>query len=444
MRFVGFRSVALPTGRLLPWLGILGWLLAAAGSAHAQALRATRVGPQPPRIDGMLRDWRGAPSTSLSTQQAVLEGAAAWRGARDASARVALLWDAQTLYVSAEVRDDRFVRTSRPGPREDVLVLTVAVPGEGGRPRGTDVWLYAGVPGRSRATLAAGPTGRRPTVVARARIVEAPSEGGYTVEAAVPWSLVGVTDANRSDARAAVRLLDADSEAHPTIETVLGTARVDGDLATLPALATGADGGATLEAFLRSRSLSGARAAHDLRGNVSGDARPERVVVVDRFLVVLGPGFRDGRSYYFEDLPVLAASGVRSAALRDVNGDGLAEIVLVLRQQNELGTRDLYRVVSMSGAEPAIVFEAEVRKELSTGGMIENRVEMRGRPLEIVVSLGRSSGVDAATWRESPSTDIEPILLPWGAVRERRYRFDGARFSRSGETPNPQARTTPG
>lgn len=420
----------------------LCWLSTAAVAYGQQSLQAGRVGARPPRIDGALRDWRGAPFTALGSAETVLEGRAAWRGAHDASARVSLLWDPQTLFVAVDVRDDRFVRTARPGVREDAIVLTIAVPVDGGRFRATDVWLFAGIPGQSRAVLATSPVGGRPSPVARAQIVEEPVEGGYALEAAIPWSLVGVTELNRAEARAAVRMLDVDSEARPTVETVLGSARVGANaLGELPALRTGADGGATLDAFLRSRDLAGAHPMHDLRGNVAGDARAERVVLVDRYLVVLGPGFREGRSFYFEDLPILGAAGVRSATLRDMDGDGHDDIVLVLRQQNELGSRDVYRVVSMAGESPVVLFEAEIRKELRTGGVIENRVEVRGRPLEIVISIARSSGVDAASWRESASRDSEPILLPWGEVRERRYRLTGGRFARSSETPNPQARS---
>ena len=55
----------------------------------------------------------------------------------------------------------------------------------------------------------------------------------------------------------------------------------------------------------------------------------ERVLVYDRYLVVLGPHFRDGNEYYFADLGVDVSAGqLPMFEVRDVNGDGKADIVL--------------------------------------------------------------------------------------------------------------------
>jgi hypothetical protein len=64
----------------------------------------------------------------------------------------------------------------------------------------------------------------------------------------------------------------------------------------------------------------------------------------------------------------------------------------------------------------------------------------RGAAATIEVRAGRARGLDASTLREAPSDDAESILLPWGPVRGRDYRWDGNRFARAAETPNPDYR----
>ncbi|MEZ4335911.1 MAG: hypothetical protein R3B82_04725, partial [Sandaracinaceae bacterium] len=175
----------------------------------------------------------------------------------------------------------------------------------------------------------------------------------------------------------------------------------------------------------------------------AGDARPERVYVVDRFVLITGPGYRDGTSYSFHELPIQQASDVRSAQLRDLTGDGKAELLLVLRQRNEHGERDLWQVLSLSGERPTPVFSIEVRKATRAGSIDASVRILRGRgrqPPEIEVTAGRAQGLDATSWREAPADDAQPILLPWGPIRSRSFRWNGRSFAQTGERPNPTYR----
>ena len=58
-----------------------------------------------------------------------------------------------------------------------------------------------------------------------------------------------------------------------------------------------------LGAFLSAKSLSGVEPRFDQRANVAGDATPERVVIVDRYVLVYGPGFKRGENYAYFALP---------------------------------------------------------------------------------------------------------------------------------------------
>lgn len=377
------------------------------------------------RVDGVLRDWSAATFADVGTGS-------------DASMSFALGSDAQGLYFAATVHDDRLVRTPTPGTREDAVILTLSLPEGRGR-RISEIYLFAGVPGRSAGMAGlADQINGRPRVLVGARVVEGPLRrgAGYTLEAFIPFAQI--PGGSRWDqARATVRLRDVDSEAHAQVEAEPAFVPTD---ALVPLLPSGGSGG-VLEQFLAERGMDAARPSHDLRGNVNGDRRQERVFVVDRFVLVSGPGYRDGQGYAFHELPVQSSQDIRSAQLRDLTGDGVAELVIVLRQRNPQGERDLWQVISLSGDNPAAVFGIEIRKAIGRGS-IEARISIhpargRGAP-EIEVSAHRAQGLDAESYQESPAQDVEPMLVPWGPIAARRYRWSGRAFARVSERPNPR------
>jgi hypothetical protein len=390
-------------------------IIAAQASAQT-GIRVVQV--ERVRVDGALRDWRNARFTPLG------EG-------DDASMRFAIGHDARGFYIAAEVRDERVVRTARPGTSEDAIIFTFAQ----GR-RASDVYLFSGVSGQA-ASAAIGPAGaRRVSAISGAEVVEGPLPrgGGYVLEAFIPFSAIPGSD-RWQEARGSIRLRDVDREARPEVEAEPALTTAD---ALVPFIAEGgADGG--LDEFLSSRGLGVVRPTRDLRGDVAGDEQPERVVVVDRFVLVMGPGYRGGAGYSFHELAVTAARDVREANLVDLTGDGKAELVLVLRQRNEHGERDLWQAMSLSGDSPRPIFAIEVRKATSAGS-IEARVQVRrgrGAPT-IELTTGRAQGLDAQSYREAPASDVEAILLPWGPVLSRSYRWDGRTFAQTGERPNPR------
>jgi hypothetical protein len=74
---------------------------------------------------------------------------------------------------------------------------------------------------------------------------------------------------------------------------------------------------------------AGTKPKVDLKVQVNGDARPERVVVIGKDLVVLGPGYKGGSQYAFARLADFATpDDITEVTARDITGDGLAEIVV--------------------------------------------------------------------------------------------------------------------
>lgn len=414
-----FRS---PAVRLLVVLGLFAIPQPAArAQAGMRVVAIERV-----RVDGALGDWRGANFTSVG------DGS-------DASMRFALGYDERGLYLAAEVRDERMVRTARPGAREDAIILTLTQPGNRAA---VDLYFFAGVPGRSAASAGEAPVGTtRVRPLRGAQVVEGPlSRGqGYVLEAFVPVSALPGR-ARWREARGSIRLRDVDREARPEVEAEPALVAVDPRrLETLvPLMISGGEGG-VLEEFLAARNILAARPTHRLQGDVAGDARPESVTLVAGYLLVNGPGYRGGQGYAYHQLPVQSAGDVRSAELVDLTGDGKDELVLVLRQRNAQGERDLWQAMSLTGESPRPLFAIEVRKAIGASS-VEAQVRIRRqRPAPIIqVRAGRARGLDASSYREAPASDAEAILVPWGPVLERTYRWNGRSFERTGERANPR------
>jgi hypothetical protein len=414
------------------------WLLVALcslapTSALAQAsLPITEVAGGAITVDGLLREWSGATMTSLGTDD-------------DASMRFALAYDGDGLFVAAEVHDDRMVRTAHPGDLEDAVIVTLALPaGRRGALTGTDIWLYAGVTGTSPAVVQVGTVGaRRRTSPRGTQIVEAPLArgSGYTLEAFVPWSAIPGHD-HLDDGRGSVRLHDVDQAAHPTVESEPALVPVDrAHLDQLVPLAPSDSEHERLRAFLDPRGLGAARPTHEWHVDVAEDATPEHVMIIDRFVVVVGPSYQGGTGYGFAQLGIdTAADLVRVEAPIDLTGDGKAELCVVLRQRNGSGSRDLFEVLQLSTPSLESIFDVEMRKETAQGSVDATvRIDRgRGRSAQpsIVTAAGTAHGLDASTLRESPSTDAQPMLLPWGPVAERTFRWNGHEFAQVSERAN--------
>lgn len=377
------------------------------------------------RIDGSLREWRDLHFAEVGESAA-------------GSMRIAFGYDSEALFVGAEVRDDRLERLGSVGPDDDAIVLTFAMPGRGGLV-GTEVWLWPGRSGQSAAEAGVGAVGARTSRNPEIQVIEAPSRGGYTLEARIPWR--AIRGGQRwEEGRASVRLHDADGRSVHEVEL----SAVDrAHLERMPELRPSQGGAATLDAFLSSQSLLGAQPSADLRGDVGGgDARPERVVVVDRFVVVFGPGWLEGQSYSFTRLPVASSADLRGASLVDLTGDGKAELTLQMTQRGDSLAREVWTVVSFAGSVGP-VFMVETMRE-TANGRVESRLDVRrggrGQIATIRVRAGSARGFDGSNFPELAVADAEPVMVPWGPVRERTYRWDGSRFAPASERENPEFR----
>jgi len=383
--------------------------------AHADAsgapvpLRIDATGERM-RVDGALKEWKGARFQELGKGD-------------DSSLRFALATADEGLYIAAELRDDKLVF----GDKGDALVLTIQMPDRAALVK-SELSLLPGESGKSKARALLAVDGRAAKPEPGVSVVEGPREAGpgYVIEAFVPWKLVRGAEI-WEQGRGSLRFVDVDgaraSHSVATAELLRGT---------LPRFVLGEGNQDLLGSFVQEHDLVGVTPRYDLRADVSGDKRPERVVVVDRYVAVYGPGYKEGTSYNYYVLPYGVGGALIDAELVDLTNDGRAELAARVRQQNPLGKREVWLALTLDENSIQAVFGVELKKEIQ-GGFVENTLALApaqaGKPRRIDVKVGRALGLDANTYREAPATDAEPILLPWEAVAARSYAYDGKRFA---------------
>ncbi len=158
-----------------------------------------------------------------------------------------------------------------------------------------------------------------------------------------------------------------------------------------------------------------------------GGPENEHVAVYGHFVSITGPGYKDGKQFYFNELDVADADSVRRLELRDFDGDGRQELVL----QKRIGGGDRYREVlevqqiGTDGA-PLRVFAHEVAIKTEDGS-VQNGVKLSGsgKDARIEVKQGKADGFEPGTYREPKMDGMESALLPSQSVGSRTFGWRG-------------------
>ncbi len=393
-----------------------------AAAASPDSLHFSAVTKDSPvKLDGVLGEW----PVRVPARQTI-------SGSPKASFSVALQYDDKKIYVGGEALDDTFVRTSKFGDGEDRASLIIAFPTAGGAPAAYEIALYAGKPGESVGSVRFSAGSMKGTVVPGAKIVEAPIQGGYSFEAAIPWGAIPEAHRTRVGLRGAARYYDADAPGSIAGVVATGAGDVSAPL-QLAALATEAEL-SMVENLLVPNHLVGQTPVVDRVADIAGDAMKERVVVYGKYLVVCGSSYLGGTKYFYKDL----GGELADLQLRDVTGRGKADIILRRRFPYESTTREWLEILSAFGAdsEPVVTFAHEIAVSSGTK-RIADSVRVGGGHVE--VKADAATGWDSSTYTETVPTDVEPVLLPWGAVTAQSFKFDGQRFVKGKEvTQTPQ------
>ena len=216
----------------------------------------------------------------------------------------------------------------------------------------------------------------------------------------------------------------------------------------------------------------------DLEVQVAEDARPERVLLIGKDIVVFGPGFRGGNQYAFLTLSQFAdADDIAEMRARDLTGDGAADLVVrgarhLANAQGDKVDVDQMFVYEIRGGTIARIFAIETgraQKDKRVQGMVQFVPSRSGKGFDVDVRPGLARGWTEKTfpWRQeqpggggtsasgstsgptsgsssgaasgagSSSTSapgpsrIEPLLLPWGGISNVKYTYNGSEYAKS-------------
>jgi hypothetical protein len=211
-----------------------------------------------------------------------------------------------------------------------------------------------------------------------------------------------------------------------------------------PKVTRGGDLGAqVLEQYRQDRSVGDdVTPKADLKVHVAGDARPERVVLLGRDLVVFGPGFKGGSGYAYITLQQFADSGdISDVSARDLTGDGAADLIVrgVRHATADSGAAvdvELMLVYQVKPEGIARVFGIETAREQAhkrVQGLVQFIPAPGGKVFDILSAPGRATGWTEKTYpwaQDTPgSGNLEPLLLPWGGIANVRYAWNGTQFA---------------
>lgn len=182
-------------------------------------------------------------------------------------------------------------------------------------------------------------------------------------------------------------------------------------------------------------------ARFDQGADLAGSADKERLLVIDRDLVIVGKSFKGGTGYAYLTMSQFAASSdVREVTTRDVTGDGKAEIVvrgvLQVAAPKELGggavEREVLVVYQVVGEGLKRVFAAELGRSMGKS-KVSGTVTWGAGSIEL--GPGKATGWTEKTYPFGqdlgPAGGYEPLLLPWSGLRPARYKWTNGAFQKS-------------
>jgi hypothetical protein len=369
--------------------GIAGVFVAWAAPAAAAEVVCAKVAPGTVVVDGLLDDWSGPETIRTGPDP------------RDAAFSVRCAYDDQTLYLAVNVTDDRLIRSVKPRPVDDHLVLGL----------GAGRWeIYPGSVEAHAKLAVVGPKGLT--------VVDSLQKRGWSIELSAPRGKLAGVHRGGPSVPFRLALHDADVAAAPKIETVVDFG--EGSLVLEEA-------DALLNEFLTTVKLHRRDIALDVTADVDGVPGAERVVWGGRFIGILGQGFA------YIELPAATARDVLEVRVVDLAGDGKSNLLARYVERGNGGSREVLAVWNVKNQTIARIFAHEVGKTLgrvrltNLWELAPKKGKRRGH--DLLIRAGAAAGATAESWNETPAEDMMPILLPWGEKTKELWHFDNDEVS---------------
>ncbi len=246
----------------LCWVHVLLFCAAicsVAGFAVAEATWGIPQRPDPPiAVDGDLGEWAAIPNAvQLDRKEQVVWGSGSWDSAKDMRGTVQLAWRREYLFIAARVVDDKLSQSQRgadiwKGDHVEVYIDALPDLEPNRQSFGKGQFQFVFSPGNFQQTgdsLGDCPAEAycfRPEGLAAKGVLVASKRTptGWNLEAAIPWSLLGVKPSKGTFLGIEVALSDTDSsEARQESLMATSTARWSNQRSRLtPAALAGSDG----------------------------------------------------------------------------------------------------------------------------------------------------------------------------------------------------------
>jgi len=363
-------------------------------AAAAESHTCTHVEDDQFSIDGMLDDWKG------------------FRGKRPAGGNVdrdfvlRCAYDAEHLYMSINIRDDRVFRTRRARANfEDSITVHLSA--------GKKVVKLRYFPGSGRTKP------NRKGVPKSVEVEDSLQPKGLSFEAAFELSKI-------PGWAPSVPMLNATVAYHDSDGKRIDTIKFAGPLHFSAAAST-------YRSFLRASRLRKKNIRLDVLADVDPGKGVERVIVGGTLIAILS------ESYTWMNLPVASVRDILDVKVVDLSGDGRSSIIAHYRQSGNGGVREIVSVWQVKGnGEFETILAFEVAKSMG-GNKLRSSWKLVPKPVKrkrgkrkrrtkgftIHIEAGAAVGWDEDNYFERPAPDAKPILLPWSDNTTAVWSFDG-------------------
>lgn len=366
-------------------------MVAGAGPARADSHACGVLAEDLVQVDGRLDEWPGIPPVRVGAPG-------------DAGLKWRCGYDGTRLFLAFDIYDERVVRTRRArAMREDSVIITLSGMAKG--KLGLELF-----PGSVTAKPVRKVNGRRR--VPRWIVIEdSLSPHGFTMEVAIPLARIPGYRSRTAEITAELSFRDSDRAMARALEDTLtwhGTLELLGKANAL-------------RGFLNAVGKSRADIDRSELVDVGGEAGKERMVVADKFVGIIGDGFR------FLELPVAAPADVIAVKAIDLEGHGRHDIAVQFIQHGNGGSRlllEVWRVAGDGALGKVLAVELEKHqgdKAITSKWRFADR--RRGGKV-LIVEVEKAENWDATSYREARAADADPILLPWGDLGRVLYLFE--------------------
>lgn len=384
--------------------------------AFAGPLRLENLSKKKPlKLDGVVNEWH---------QRAPAKETIAGK-TDNLSLDVAVQSGDDTLWLAAEIGDPSLKRSTAYAAGDDHVSVVLAFPSGRGALKAYEIGFWPGTPGSAPGAVKwiSGPNAGQK--VTGAKLVENDTKGGVTIEATLPWNSFAEAALTRVGIRATFRYHD---DGGGILATSPGGVDKPNDLLALPIPAEEA----VVEGLLNDKGLAGTKPSIDVYADIAGDERKERISVFGKFFTICGPGYRGGKQFFWREVAGDIVSLQTSSNLLDRKKE---ELVVRRRVTAGNAVHEVLEIWSIADKkeEPETLFAQEVLIASPDGKKkIANAMHLGSKSMDL--SVEPPTGWDQNSFTEQVAGQgVEPILLPWGAVKSRSFKIENGKVAIASE-----------